>query len=60
MNSLARFESAVDSYQRTVATRSQEVASSNYFFVNFEISKLFPDQTEEVDRLDWSKIYLTA
>ena len=60
MNTPDQFEQAVDAYQGPVANRPQEVLYSSYFFVFFETAKLFPNRRDEIDGLDWSKIYLRA
>ena len=37
-----------------------DTQASDYFFVYWDTSKLFPDCTEEIDCLDWTKIHLTC
>ena len=60
MNTPDHFEQAVEGYQGPVANCPQEILYSIYFFVFFETVKLFLDHHDEIDGLDWAKIYLKA
>ena len=58
MTTADHFDQAVTAYQGTQASRPVDVATSNYFFIYFDTAKLYPDCREEIDCLDWSKIFL--
>ena len=53
------FDSAVIAYQATEAKRPESVLATNCFIVYLDITKLYPDRTEPIDGLDWTKIYTT-
>ena len=57
--SAKHFDSANTAYHQTDAKKPEEIIATNCFIIYLDITKLYPDRTEPIDGLDWSKIYLT-
>ena len=59
LKSAKHFNTANTAYHAAESKKPEEIIDTNCFIVYMDITKLYPDCTEPIDGLDWSKIYLT-
>ena len=59
LKSPKHFDAANLAYHVTEPKKPEEILATNCFIIYLDLTKLYPDRSEPIDGLNWSKIYLT-